>query len=140
LSTIFEFFRSRTFGQLGAAGPGLLRVGDLREAEHDVLGRQRLAVVELHAITEVNQPLGVVAVRCDRLGYRGFDLVLGVPAQQRLVELQAAGDVRVGHREVRLEGVLEPAARGGVAVGAAAQLGLALVRLRRHRGAGRQAG
>jgi hypothetical protein len=127
-------------GQLGAAGPGLLRVGDLAQAEHDVLGRERLAVVELHAVAQPERPLGVVAVRRGGLRHRGLDLVVRVPPQQGLVELHAPGDVRVGHREVRLEGVLQAAAGGAVAVDAAAQLRGVLVRLRRHGTAAREPG
>ena len=126
-------------GQLDAAGAGLFRVGDHGEAVHDVLGGQRLAMVELHAVAQPDRPLGVVLVRRDGLGDRRLDLVLGVPAQQWLVELQAATDVRIGNREVRLQRVLEPAAGGAVAVDTAAHLWCGLVRLARHRAAARQA-
>ena len=58
----------------------------------------------------------------DRLGERRLELVVVVPEEQRLVEVADPGDVGVGDRRVRVEGVLAAAAGGAVDQDAAGAL------------------
>ena len=102
-----------------------LRVGHALDAEPGVLGRHGLAVVEGHPRTHLDGPRGRVARALDRLGQRGLELVVVVPEEQRLVEVAHPGDVGVGDRRVRVEGVLAAAAGGAVDQETAGALGSA---------------
>ena len=99
--------------QRDTGGGGLL-AGHPLEGEQHVLGGDVLAVVEGDALAQLDRPgLGVGRGR-HRLGDGGLDLVVVVPVEQRLVELEAARDVGVLHRTVGVEGVLGATAGGAV--------------------------
>jgi hypothetical protein len=104
------------------SGGGGLGAGDPPEGEQDVLGGDVLAVVEGDALAELDRPRLRVGRGLHRLGERGGDPVVVVPDQQRLVEVEAARDVRVGHGPVRVERVRAAAAGGAVDEDAAALL------------------
>ena len=85
--------------------PGQLPADDPPDREDDVVGGERLAVVEGDALPERDHPVGRRTVRADVLGQHEFRLGAGVQLEQRLVQRLRAGRVEVGQALVRVEGV-----------------------------------
>ncbi len=119
-------------GQACAPEELVLRIGDAAQRVDDVVGAQRLAIVELDAALEPDRPLlGVVLsrLRGERVGAQ---LVVAVVAEQRLPPGGEARLVGLGRDRLAVDEVLRPTARDAEAEGAAA-LGLGGARSPRAR-------
>src|SRR5262249_16943552 len=78
---------------------------DAPEREDDIVGSQRLAVMEGDVRTKPDHPLRRGAVRADVLGKNEFGLRLGVQLKQRLVQALSSRSVQVSQPIMRIEGV-----------------------------------
>ncbi len=98
----------------GRADLGVLLVEDPLQREDDVLGRDRLAVVELDPGTDLDHPgVGLALLGLDRLGDHHLQRAEARRAHgERLIQVPAAHDVRVGGGQVGVDRVLGAAAGG----------------------------
>ena len=103
-----------------------------------VLGRERLAVVELDALSELDRPDGGVLVRLDRLGEGVPRRAVEVPDDERVVQAHDPGEVDVVDALLTVHGVGRVTARQGDLQGPAPRDRVGRSRSGRRRGAGRR--
>ena len=87
------------------AGERFLRVENPPKREDNVVGTERLAVMEFDAGLQSDDPLGGRALRRDLLRQHVLALGLIVQLQERLVQLLGPGRVEIGETLVRVQGV-----------------------------------
>ena len=118
-SSLMRTVRSSSFLQLvlrdvadrSRADLRVVRVEDALEREDHVVGGDRLAVVERHALLEPDGPRVRLGLGLDRLREQHLQLgEVGRADRERLVEVPAAHDVGVDVRPVRVDRVLRAAA------------------------------
>ena len=119
----------------GGADLRVLRIGDPLEREDDVVGGDRLAVVEGQALLQADVPDLRALAGLDRLGQQHLQLgEVRTADRQRLVQVPDPHDVRVRDRLVGVDRVLRAAAGGtGADDPAGLELRVARVRALRRR-------
>ena len=101
----------RSTGPRRGAGERFLRVENPPKREDNVVGTERLAVMEFDAGLQSDDPLGGRALWRDLLRQHVLALGLIVQLQERLVELLGPGRVEIGETLVRVQGVRAPSPR-----------------------------